>query len=63
MRLQTNEETILADETDYKWDTEWSHVLFFNIPNDISNAAIVTISVHRDYLRVTPLTTDTTPLT
>ena len=25
-RLQTNDETTLADETDYVWEPEWSHV-------------------------------------
>ena len=35
-------------------------MFFFHIPNDISNAAITTNSIYRDYLRLTPLTTDTT---
>ena len=37
-------------------------LLFCNIPNNFSSAAIATISLQRDYIRVTPLTTDTTPL-
>ena len=37
-------------------------LMFSNIPNDISKAAIATIFVHRVYLGVTPLTNDTTPL-
>ena len=34
----------------------------FIIPNDNSSGANATIFVHRDFLRVTPFTTDTTPL-
>ena len=37
-------------------------MFFFQIPNDISSAAIATISKHRDYLRVTRLTTNTISL-
>ena len=47
---------------DYVWDPEWSHIFFINIPNDISGAAINTVSLHKDYLTVTPLTIDATPL-
>ena len=36
--------------------------MFFNISNDISSAAIATVSEHKDSLRVIPLTTDNTPL-
>ena len=54
--------TFLADQTVYVWDPEWSHIMFFNFPNDISSCAIDNVSVHTDYLRVTQLTTDTTPL-
>ena len=61
-RPQTDDETLLADKTDYVWDPDWSHMQFFNISNDISRAAIATISVHKDFLRVIPITTDTTPL-
>ena len=35
---------------------------FFNIPNDISKAAITFVSVHRKKIGKTPLTTDTTNL-
>ena len=35
---------------------------FLNIPQDISSQAISTISFHRDYVKVIPLTIDTTPL-
>ena len=45
----------------YLWDPEWSHIIFLNNPNDISSTANATVSVHKDYLKVTPLTTDTTP--
>ena len=34
----------------------------FNIANNISSAAVPAISIYRDYLRVTPLTNDNTPL-
>ena len=47
-RPQNDDETILADKTDFVWETDWSHVLFFNIPIDVSSATIATISVHRD---------------
>ena len=60
-RSKTANELKLADKTDYVWCPEWSHVIFFNNPNVFSSAAIATASVHRDYLRVTPLITDTTP--
>ena len=33
-----------------------------NIPTDISSQAISTISIHKDYVRVYPLTIDATPL-
>ena len=36
--------------------------LFFNIPTDISNQTISTISINKDYFRVYPLTVDATPL-
>ena len=34
--------------------------IIFNSPNDISRAVAAAFFVHRDYLRVTSLTTDTT---
>ena len=48
--------------TDYVWDPEWSHPLFIIIPTDISSQAITTVSINRDYVRITPLTIDATPL-
>ena len=39
-----------------------SHPLFLNKPTDISSQAISTISVYKDYVKVYPLTIDTTPL-
>ena len=61
-RPQTpNAETILADQTDYVWDPVWSHNLIVSIPNDISSAAISTVSVHKDFSRVTALTIDAAP--
>ena len=32
------------------------------IPADISSQAIITISFHKDYVKITPLTIDETPL-
>ena len=37
-------------------------MIFTNITTDISNAAIATVSVHKNYLRVTLVTIDATPL-
>ena len=39
-----------------------SHVLFFNIPNNIIKIAIASTSVYKDYIKVNPLTTDATAL-
>ena len=36
--------------------------IFLNIPIDISSQAISTIAIHKDYIKVIPLTTDATPL-
>ena len=44
----SDNETILAEETEDVWDPEWYHILFFNIPNNISRAAIAIVSVHQD---------------
>ena len=55
----SDDETIIADKT---WDPKWDLKLIFSIPNDISSTAIATISVQKDYLRVTLFTTDTTIL-
>ena len=62
-RLQNSaDHTVLAEQSDYVWDPEWSHPLIFNMPTDISSQAISTISIHQDYIKVYPLTTDATPL-
>ena len=58
----TNDDTVIAEQSDYVWDPEWSHTLFLNIPIDISSQAISTITIHKDYVKVIPLTTDATPL-
>ena len=58
----TDDETILAEQTDYVWDPEWSHESFIDIPTDKSSQAISTISFHKNYVRVYPLTIDATPL-
>ena len=56
------DDTVLAEQSDYVWDPEWSHPLFFNIPTDISSQAISTISIDKEYIKVCPLTSDETPL-
>ena len=58
----TNDDTVIAEQSDFFWDPEWSHQAFVNIPADISSQAISTISFHKDYVKVTPLTIDATPL-
>ena len=58
----TNEDAVIAEQSDYIWDPEWSHPLFLNIPIDISSQAISTISIHKDYVKVFPLTIDAKPL-
>ena len=58
----TNDDTVIAEQSDYVWDPEWSHPAFINIPQNISSQAISTISFHRDYVKVIPLTFDATPL-
>ena len=52
----------MAEQTDYVWDPEWSHASFIKIPTDISRQAISTIFIHKDYVKVYPLTIDATPL-
>ena len=60
-RPQTSDdETVLDDQTDYVWNPKWSHPLFINLTIDISSAAINSNFVHKDYLRITPLTIDAT---
>ena len=58
----TNDDTVLSEQSDYVWDPDWSHPVFLNIPQDISSQAISTIFLHRDYVKVIPLTIDATPL-
>ena len=58
----TNDDTVIAEQSDYVWDPEWSHPAFLNFPADISSQAINTISFHKNYVKVTPLTIDATPL-
>ena len=48
----TDDETVLAEHSEYVWDPEWSHESFINIPKDISSQTINTISIHKDYVRV-----------
>ena len=57
-----NDDTAITEQSDYVWDPEWSHATFTNIPQSISSQAISTISYHRDYVKVVPLTIDATPL-
>ena len=58
----TNDDTVIGEQSDYVWDPEWSHLAFLIFPADISSQAISTISFHRDYVKVTPLTNDAIPL-
>ena len=58
----TNDDTVIAEQSDYVWDPEWSHPAFLNFPADISSRTISTISFHKDYAKVIPLTIDATPL-
>ena len=58
----TNDDTAIAEKPDYIWDLDWSHPLFLNIPINISSQAISTITIHKDYVKVIPLTIDATSL-
>ena len=58
----TNDDTVIAKQSDNVWDPEWSHPAFLNFPADISSQAISTISFHKDYVKIIPLTIDATPL-
>ena len=58
----TNDDTVLSEQSDYVWDPDWSHPAFLNIPQDISSQAISTMPFHRDNVKVIPLTIDGTPL-
>ena len=63
MRPQSNnDDTVIAEQSDYVWDPDWSHPLFLDIPVDISSQAIDTISLHPDYVKIKSLTTIATPL-
>ena len=57
-----NDDTVIAEQSDYVWDPDWSHPLFINIPVDISGQAIDTMSLHPDYTKIIPLTIDATLL-
>ena len=60
-RLQNSaDDSVLGEQSDYVWDPEWSHPLFFDIPTDILSQAISTISINKDFIKVCPLTTDAT---
>ena len=50
--------TVIAEQSDYIWDPEWSHPLFMTSHSQ----AISTISIHKDYVKVFPLAIDATPL-
>ena len=58
----TNDGTVIAEQSDYVWDPDWSHPAFLNFPANISSQAISTISFHQDYVKIIPLTIDATPL-
>ena len=58
----TDDETVLAEQSEYVWDPEWFFELFIIIPTDISRQAIITISINKIYVTVYPLTVDATPL-
>ena len=47
----SNDETVLAEETDYVWDPDWSHPSFINMTTDISSTAITNFSVDKKYVR------------
>ena len=48
----TDDKTVLAEQSDYVWNPAWSNESFINIPTDISSQAISSISIHKDYVRV-----------
>ena len=49
----SDDETILADGTYYVWGSEWFNQSIIIIPPDISSHTITTISINRDYVRIT----------
>ena len=62
-RPQNNtDDTVIHQQSDYVWDPDWSHPLFIHFPNAISSQAIDTISFHRNFINIIPLTIDATPL-
>ena len=56
----TKDHIVIAEQSDYIWDPEWSHRAFLNFPADISSQAISTISFHKDSVKITPLSIDAT---
>ena len=58
----TNDDTVIAEQSDYVWDPDMSHPAVLNFPVDISSHAKNTISLHPDYVKIIPLTIDATPL-
>ena len=46
----STDDTALAEDAGYVWNSEWSHTLFINIPTDISRQSIGTITIHKDYI-------------
>ena len=46
----TNDDTVITEQSDYVWDPEWCHPVFIKISQDISSQAISTISFHRNYV-------------
>ena len=58
----TDDENVLAEQSDYVWDPECSYKTFTNLPTDKSSRTISIVFVNKDYIRVYPLTVDATPL-
>ena len=58
----SEDETVLADETDYVWNPDCSHPLYIIIPTETSSQTITTFSINKGYVRIIPLTIDATPL-
>ena len=56
-----DDETVVADDTDYVWDPDWSHPSFIIITTILFHA-ITTIFSKKDYDRTIPPTIDATPL-
>ena len=60
--VSINDDTVLSEESDDVWEPDWFHPFFLNIPIEISSQTVNTISTHKDYVKVTPVTIDATPL-